>query len=196
MGIHDREHIEVTSIDQVWDWYLQNHATSSGVWLVTHKKASGIAAPSYDDMVRAALCFGWVDSVPGKVDESRTKLYFSPRKPGSGWAASNKTRVEELAAQGKLMPAGEAVIEAAKNDGSWNKLDGAESADIPADLMKEFKKYPSSKKHFEAFPLGVRKQILQWIAQAKTTPTREKRITETAMLAAKNIRANQWRPKQ
>ena len=195
MGIHDREHIEVTSVDQLWDWYVRNHETAPGIWVVTHKKSSGVPAPSYDDMVRTALCFGWVDSVPGKVDDLRTKLYFSPRKKGSGWAATNKARVKELEEQGKLMPAGIAAIEAAKQDGSWNKLDGAESAEVPADLISAFKLHTGSQKNFDAFPLGIRKQILQWITQAKTAPTREKRIDETARLAAENVRANQWRPK-
>jgi uncharacterized protein YdeI (YjbR/CyaY-like superfamily) len=35
--------------------------------------------------------------------------------------------------------------------------------------------------------------VLEWIAQAKTAPTRAKRIDETARLAEENKRANQWR---
>ena len=81
MGIQDREHIEISAASQFRDWLINNSAVASGVWLVTFKKASGFPAPTYDQLVRAALCFGWVDSVPGKVDELRTKLYFSPRKP-------------------------------------------------------------------------------------------------------------------
>ena len=196
MAFHDREHLDVSTADELWDWFLKNHEKSVGVWVVTYKKASGRVAPRYDEMVRVALCFGWVDSVPGKVDEHRTKLYFSPRKKGSGWAATNKARVAELEAAGKLMPAGIASIEAAKNDGSWSKLDSAESAEVPLDLIDAFKRYTNSQENFDRFPLGVRKQILQWIAQAKTAPTREKRIDETARLAADNIRANQWSKKQ
>ena len=36
---------------------------------------------------------------------------------------------------------------------------------------------------------------LGWIVQARTPPTRAKRVAETARLAAVNQRANQWRPK-
>ena len=92
-----------------------------------------------------------------------------------------------------MKPAGMKILEAAKLDGSWDKLDSTESLEIPSDLLAAFRKNVGSKKNFEAFPPGVKKQILQWISQAKTPPTREKRIQETATLAARNIRANQWR---
>jgi uncharacterized protein YdeI (YjbR/CyaY-like superfamily) len=144
-------------------------------------------------MVRVALCFGWIDSIPGKVDELRTKLYFSPRKPGSAWSQSNKVRVEELEDQGLMRPAGQAKVDEAKASGMWSKIDEAQNAIVPDDLKAAFETYPGSSANFEAFPRGVRKQILEWITQAKTAPTRQKRIAETAELAGNNIRANQWR---
>jgi uncharacterized protein YdeI (YjbR/CyaY-like superfamily) len=193
MGIQDREHLEIKSARTLSAWLTKNHSKSPGLWVVTYKKASGVAAPTYDEMVKVALSFGWIDSVPGKVDDQRSKLYFSPRKKGSGWSSPNKKRIKELLDEGKMKPSGLAILEAAKKDGSWGKLDKTESAEIPKDLLSAFRKYSGSKKNFDAFPPGVRKQILQWIEQAKTPPTREKRINETASLAAKNVRANQWR---
>jgi hypothetical protein len=44
-----------------------------------------------------------------------------------------------------------------------------------------------------AFPRSVKRSILEWIASAKTAPTRARRVAETAQLAAENRRANQWR---
>lgn len=196
MGIHEREHLEVKNVRTLRSWLVKNHDSSPGLWVVTYKKATGVAAPTYDEMVRVALCFGWIDSIPGKVDEDRSKLYFSPRKKGSGWAATNKVRIKELISSGEMTPAGLKLIDAAKADGSWNKLDGAQTQEIPKDLSTAFRKYAASKKNFEAFPPGVRKAILVWIAEAKTPATREKRVNETASLAAKNVRANQWREKK
>lgn len=193
VGIHDREHLEVKTARAFQTWLSKNHSKSSGLWLVTYKKASGEKSPTYDEVVKIALSFGWIDSVPGKVDELRSKLYFSPRKEGSGWSSSNKKRIKELLTEGKMKKPGLDVLEVAKKDGSWTKLDQSESAVVPKDLLSAFRKHAGSKKNFDVFPLGVRKQILQWIDQAKTTPTREKRINETATLAAKNVRANQWR---
>ena len=196
MGIQDREHLPIESAQQFHDWLSSNHSSSPGVWLVTFKKGSGKPAPTYDEMVRVALCWGWVDSVPGKIDDLQTKLYFSPRKPGSAWSKSNKQRVEELLADNQIQPAGLAKIAEAKASGAWSKIDEAQDALVPADLLEAFALYPGSHENFEAFPKGVRKQILEWITLAKTPATREKRIQETASLAAQNIRANQWRDKK
>jgi len=134
-----------------------------------------------------------VDSVPGKVDDERSKLYISPRKAKSAWSQSNKARVTELIASGEMQPAGLAAIEMAKANGHWEIIDEAQQAHIPTDLAKAFKAHRGSLSNFEGFPRGVRKQILEWIALAKTDATRQKRINETAELAAQNIRANQWR---
>jgi uncharacterized protein YdeI (YjbR/CyaY-like superfamily) len=193
MSVHDKEHLDVTHVDQLVDWLHANHSTSSGLWVVYAKKTSGLPGPTYDEMVRAILRFGWVDSIPGKVDAQRSKLYVSPRKPTSAWSQSNKVRVDELIASGLMLPAGLAAIDLAKENGSWSLIDAAQNAEIPDDLESEFRNFPGARENFDAFPRGVRKQILEWISLAKTPPTRAKRVAETAELAGQNIRANQWR---
>jgi len=64
-------------------WLAANHATSPGIWLVTFKKIAGSRYLDYAATVEEALCFGWIDSKPGTVDDLRTKLTFTPRKPRS-----------------------------------------------------------------------------------------------------------------
>ena len=192
VGIHEREHLDVQDVSELYAWLEKNAEQSPGLWVVTGKKSSGIPAPTYDEIVRAVLCFGWIDSVPGKVDEKKTKLYVSPRKKGSAWSNSNKIRIQELEKQGALRSAGKAAVAEAQASGTWNKIDAAHNLEIPDDLATAFAQHPSSKENFDAFPPSTRKAILEWIIQAKTDPTRAKRITETASLAAQNIRANQW----
>lgn len=174
-------------------WLEAHHARSEGVWLVTFKKASAEPSLSYNDAVEEALCFGWVDSRPGKLDDERTMLYYAPRKPRSGWSRPNKERIERMVAQGRMTPAGLAKIEAAKEDGSWTLLDAVENLEVPDDLAAAFAEHPGSAENFGAFPKSARRGILEWIAQAKTEATRRKRVEETARLAARNERANQWR---
>ena len=194
MGIHDREHVQIEHISELYEWLETNAEKSPGAWVVTYKKASGKPSPSYDEIVRAVLCFGWIDSVPGKVDENRSKLYLSPRKKGSAWSNANKVRIKDLMKNGALRPAGVAAVRQAKESGTWNKIDSVHLLEIPADLSAEFAKYPGSKDKFEAFPPSAKKGILEWIIQAKTAETRANRIKNTASLAAENIRANQWKP--
>ena len=176
-------------------WLMDHHEKEEGVWLVLFKKGSGRQMYSFNEAVEEALCFGWIDSLPRKLDASRSMLYFAPRKMGSGWSRVNKERIVRMEAAGKMMPAGLAKIEAAKADGSWSKLDAVENLEIPDDLSTTFDKHPSSREYFEAFPRSVKRGILEWILNAKRAPTRAKRIEETARLAANNERANQW-PRQ
>jgi uncharacterized protein YdeI (YjbR/CyaY-like superfamily) len=184
--------IEVTTRAQLRAWLLANHGRTTGVWLVTWKKGSGKPPLASGDAVEEALCFGWVDSKPGVVDAQRTKRWLAPRKPGSGWSKLNKTRIAALTRAGLMHASGLAKIRAAKKDGTWSKLDEVEQLLVPADLAAAFAAHPGAKANFEAFPRSVKRNLLEWIVQAKKPETRLARVTTTATLAAKNQRANQW----
>lgn len=95
------------------EWLSLHHTSSKGVWLVYNRKTSGKYHLSYEEQVEEALCFGWVDSKPAKLDDERSTLYFAPRKPGSGWSKVNKKRVEKLIAAGRMTSAGLAKIDRA-----------------------------------------------------------------------------------
>ena len=177
-------------------WLSEHHASATGVWLVSWRKQSGRVALGYDDAVLEALAFGWVDSKPAKLDDDRTQLYFSPRKPRSAWSAPNKDRVERLERAGLMAEAGARAVSAAKADGSWSLLDEVERLSVPADLSSAFDRHPGSRQKWDAFPPSARRGILEWIVQAKRPETRQRRVDETARLAAENERANQWRPKE
>jgi uncharacterized protein YdeI (YjbR/CyaY-like superfamily) len=178
------------------EWLLANHLRTTGVWLVSYKKATGKPRFEYDDAVEEALCFGWVDSKPKKLDEERTLLWFAPRRTGTGWSRPNKMRIERMTQAGLMVEAGIRKVEQAKRDGSWTKLDAVEDLHIPSDLGQALAALPSAAENFEQFPRSARRGILEWIANAKTPETRAKRVDETARLASRNERANQWRPKQ
>lgn len=174
-------------------WLEKNHTRAEGVWMISYKKATGKPFVGYEESVEEALCFGWVDSKGNKLDDERSMLWFAPRKKGSGWAKTNKARVENLIQAGLMTPAGLVKIEAAKKDGSWNALDDVEKLEIPPDLAKAFSRNKTAKKYFEEFPRSVKRAILEWIASAKKPETRAARINDTVAKAEKNIRANQWR---
>lgn len=187
------ERIEVTTRAQWRDWLSANHLQSESVWVVTFKKGASRPRVPYDDLVEEALAFGWVDSLPRKLDEERTMLLMSPRKPGSNWSAVNKARIETMTEAGLMHPAGLAKIEQAKADGSWSALDAVDRLDVPADLAAAFAERSGSAEAFAAFPPSTRRGILEWIGNAKRPETRAARIAETAEKAARGERANQWR---
>lgn len=181
---------------QAWRKWLQvNHNTEQSIWLVLHKKNSKTPSVSYAEAVEEALCFGWIDSVPNKRDADHFVLYFAARKPKSIWSKINKERIAQMMKQGLMEPEGIRKIEAAKKDGSWSTLDAVDALVMPAELRKALAKNKKALKHFEAFPPSIKKQLYFWVSSAKREETRSHRIHETVSLAAKNVRANQWKRK-
>ncbi|NJL53076.1 MAG: hypothetical protein HC930_14395 [Hydrococcus sp. SU_1_0] len=144
----------------------------------------------YNDVVEECLCFGWIDSLPRKLDQQRTMLYISPRKQNSNWSKANKDRVARLQTLGLLQPAGLAKIEQAKKDGSWYFLDDVEASILPDDLKLALTENEIALKNFAAFPPSAKRGILEWIKNAKRPETRIKRIQDTVTKAALNIKAN------
>jgi uncharacterized protein YdeI (YjbR/CyaY-like superfamily) len=170
-------------------WLSRNHGRGRGVWLVIHKQGATTGSLTYEDAVREALCFGWIDSTAGSIDGERYRQWMAPRKPGSGWSATNKARVAELEAEGAIAAPGREAIERAKADGSWNALDRIEALEVPPDLLEAFERHDGSRANWDAFPPSARKMMLAWIEGAKRAETRAKRVEETASRAARNERA-------
>jgi uncharacterized protein YdeI (YjbR/CyaY-like superfamily) len=65
---------------------------------------------TWSDAVDQALCFGWIDSVARRLDETSRVQRFRPWKPKSNWSAVNITKVEELSLRGLMAPAGLAAF--------------------------------------------------------------------------------------
>jgi len=174
-------------------WLIANHATSTGVHLVSWRRASGRTSVRYEEAVEEALCVGWIDSVAGRLDEQRSLQWFSPRRSTSGWARTNKARVERLITAGLMLPAGLDAIDEAKRNGSWTRLDDVENLVVPDDLAAALATNPSARQRWDAFSRSRRRAILEWISQAKRPETRARRIAEAAESAAQDDVPPQFR---
>jgi uncharacterized protein YdeI (YjbR/CyaY-like superfamily) len=176
-------------------WLEQHHEQTASIWLVSWRRATGRPSMAYEELVEEALCFGWIDSTANTLDGERSMLLLAPRKSTSGWSRPNKQRIARLEDAGLMAPAGIAVIERAKANGTWTLLDDVQDLIVPSDLAAAFAAHPGSAARFDAFPPSAKRAILEWIVQAKTDATRAKRVNETAELASRGERANQWRPR-
>jgi uncharacterized protein YdeI (YjbR/CyaY-like superfamily) len=183
----DRPHVSPRSRKEWRAWLQKHHTSSTAVWLLFPKKHTGLAAPSYNDAVEEALCFGWIDGLVNPVDAAYYKQLFTPRKAKSGWAQSNKTRVARLIEQGLMTSAGLAAIETANANGSWTTLDHAEALKVSPELQRALNANAAAKKRWPAFTDGQRKQFLYWLAMAKREETRAKRIATIVEMAARGM---------
>lgn len=157
-------------------WLASRPDRTDGVWVAYPKKSSGVEGPAYEDLVEEALCFGWIDSISRRADEDRRLQWFSPRRKGSVWSLSNKERVERLVAEGRMAERGQAVIDAARADGSWSQYDDAEAMVIHPDLQAAFDASPVAAEAWESTSPSQRKQDLWSVYSAKRPGTRTSRI--------------------
>lgn len=187
--------IKATSRDEWRNWLLNYHAKEQSVWLIIYKKESGQPTVYYPEAVDEALCFGWIDSKPNKRDELSYYQFFSKRNPKSLWSKVNKDKVERLMAAGLMHESGLMMVELAKQTGTWDALNDVDALKEPEDFLMLLNVNAKAQQYWNAFPPSARRGILEWILQAKTEATRQKRILETIKLAETNIRANQYTPK-
>ena len=180
------EHFYAPNRENWHKWLDENHDTESAIWLVFDKGKN--RTMSWQDIVEEALCYGWIDSRPGKVSDTQSKLYITKRKPKSVWSKINKLSAERLIKEGRMQPAGMASVDVAKRNGSWNALELSDNLIIPSELSLLFNSNKTAKNNFDSFPVGTRKNTLQWIYDAKTEPTRLRRIEQTFEAAKLNTR--------
>jgi uncharacterized protein YdeI (YjbR/CyaY-like superfamily) len=171
--------LEVRTRQQWRTWLTKHHSSSPGIWFVFHKAHTGLKSVPYEDMVREALCFGWIDSLIRRLDEDRYAMKVTPRKPTSKWSALNRTRWAELKAAGLLTAAG---LEAAPTDNAYRER--PEIPDLPGYIAKALKANPQAWKFFQQLAPGYRRHFVAWIHTAKRPETRDTRIRESIGLLA------------
>lgn len=169
-------------------WLHEHHSTAVGVYLIFYTVGHKNESMRWEEAVRVALCYGWIDSTVKSLGQGKRKQYFSPRKSKSVWSKVNKDHIRELTTEGLMHPSGLAAINTAKENGSWTALDDVENGVIPKDLQNAFDTNETALKNFQNFTRSQRKGYLYWLNQAKREATRQKRIAEIVKLSAQNIK--------
>ena len=150
------------------------------MWVVFHKTHTGVKSLPYEDFVRCALRFGWIDSLVKRLDDDRFAIKATPRKPASKWSDINRRRWAELKTAGVLMPAG---LAAAPTGNKYAPK--PDIPELPGYIGKALKSHPAAWSFFQTLPHRERRNFVVWIHIAKRPETRERRIGESlALLAA------------
>lgn len=188
--------IEAPTAEALWRWLEMNHGQEGSVWLVTWLKRPGAPHLSREAVLDALIAWGWIDGIrraegyqgqagPGA---GRTMQLISPRRH-QRWTATYRARAERLVAEGRMAGAGLAAMAAAKAAGTWDADPEVDALVVPDDLAAAL---GTGKAVFDGFPPSHRRNVLRWIAGAKTLPTREKRIGTVAALAQQGKRVPQF----
>jgi uncharacterized protein YdeI (YjbR/CyaY-like superfamily) len=161
------------------EWLHLNHDQfPQGVYLIFHKVELNIPSMRWEEAVKVALCYGWIDSTVKSLGMGKRQQYFCPRNPKSNWSTLNKKHVQELDALGLIHETGRKSIQHAKKIGTWTAMDHVENLIVPKALQKAFDDNPDAYENYQNFAPSYRKSYLSWLNQAKREETREKRILE------------------
>jgi uncharacterized protein YdeI (YjbR/CyaY-like superfamily) len=172
-----------------YDWLLSNHDKHEAVYLVFYKLETGIPTMRWEDAVKVALCFGWIDSTVKSLGKGKRIQYFSPRNPKGTWSALNKKYIVEFELKGLIKEPGWKIINHAKVSGNWTEMDDVENGVIPSELQSAFDANPKAFENFQNFSRGYRKSYLSWLHSAKREATRQIRIAEIIKLCDANIKS-------
>ncbi|WP_422348359.1 YdeI/OmpD-associated family protein [Flagellimonas sp.] len=174
-------------------WLHDHHNSSAGIYLILYKVDHHMESMRWEEAVRVALCYGWIDSTVKSLGDGKRRQYFCPRKPKSVWSKVNKDHIEELMANDQMHQSGLESIQIAKENGSWIALDDVENCVVPPDLQKAFNRNKKAFSNFESFTRSQKKSYLYWLNQAKREETRQKRIVEIIDGCKKNIKSRNSR---
>jgi uncharacterized protein YdeI (YjbR/CyaY-like superfamily) len=169
-----------------WErWLNEQHGSAEGVWLKLARKASGRRTVTHAEALEEALRFGWIDAQKEPHNDAFWLQRFTRRGPRSKWSQINRQKATDLIEQGRMMPAGLAQVEAARQDGRWeNAYASPRNATVPEDFQRALDENPAANEFFATLGSGHRYSFLYRIQDAKRPQTRERRIREyVAMLA-------------
>jgi uncharacterized protein YdeI (YjbR/CyaY-like superfamily) len=158
-------------------WLRLNHASSEGAWLRFFKKGSGRQDITYEQALEEALCQGWIDGQARPNDKVSWLQKFTPRRPRSVWSKRNRDRVERLIAEGRMEPAGQKAIQAAKEDGRWDKAyDSPSQMKVPSDFLAALKKDPKAYTFYKTLNKANTYAIAWRLQTAEKAETRARRM--------------------
>jgi uncharacterized protein YdeI (YjbR/CyaY-like superfamily) len=158
-------------------WLAENHETADELWVGFHKKATGKPSITWPEAVDEALCVGWIDGLRRSLGDESYMIRFTPRKPRSTWSAVNVARAEELAAQGRMQPAGLRAFEARTDDNSGiYAYEQRHEARLEPEQEREFRANEQAWEYFRSRRPSYRKTAIWWVVSAKREETRARRL--------------------
>jgi uncharacterized protein YdeI (YjbR/CyaY-like superfamily) len=172
--------LEIRDRDRWHSWLEKHHASSPGVWLVFQKSHTATRSIGYEDSVREALCFGWIDSLVKRLDDDRYARKFTPRQPASKWSELNRRRWSELQAAGLLATPG---LAAAPTSNAYDPR--REVPELPGYIADAFRRNSKAWTFFRTLAPTYRRHFVLWIHTAKRPETRERRVQESIALLAR-----------
>lgn len=170
---------------QDWTQWIEAHQGATGIWIKFAKKGKNIESINYDQALEEALCYGWIDGQLKGMDDTYYLQRFTPRRPKSTWSTRNCQLAEQLIAAGKMQPAGQKEVDAAKADGRWQAAYASPAnATIPQDFLNALAKNKKAQAFYETLNRRNTYPIYVRLHNVKKPETRVARIEKIITMFA------------
>lgn len=162
-----------------WNAWLAANAGLTEVWVLFHRKSSGIPSITWEQAVIEALAHGWIDGIKKTASDTTWIQRFTPRKRGSIWSLKNTQHIEKLMAEGRMTPAGMAQVDIARANGAWDAAYSVnKNAAFPPDFLAAVAGDPAATAGFARLNSRNRTAMQFRLTTAKRLDTRAKRMAE------------------
>ncbi len=177
-----------TSPEKFRQWLQKNHDSANELLVGFHKKDSGKKSITYAEALDEALCFGWIDGVRKRLDETSYTIRFTPRKPKSIWSNVNVRHVERLKKEGRMAEPGLKVY--AQRDPKRTGIYAFENRpkEFSPEYEKKFRANKAAWEFFQTIPPSLRNTYIFWIMGAKKEETQLHRLQLLIESSAKGVR--------
>jgi uncharacterized protein YdeI (YjbR/CyaY-like superfamily) len=184
--VFDSEAIYFERPEELRAWFERHHDSAAELVVGYWKAHTGRPSIRWEDAVRQALCFGWIDGQGRSIDGTRHMQRFTPRR-SRRWSAINVGLVEELEAAGLMRDAGRRAFAARDDRVPYSTSD--RPATLPAEWDGRLRRdHPDAAAFWDSTPPSYRKTCVFWITDAKRLETREKRFAELVAACARRER--------
>ena len=149
----------------------ENHLSEEKVVLICYKKHTDKPSFSHTELIREAICFGWIDTTVKGLDEDRYIRTFVRRNENSRWSKNTLKYAEEM--KGKMSPFGLEMYEQGKQKPVHDHgiPDNPETPDYLLEALEG-----KALKNYNNLTDSQRRNFLRWLLRAKRQETIDKRV--------------------
>ncbi len=185
----DEVFIEVYEAKDFRKWLVKNHIKENSVLVILHKKHTGKMKTNAAELMKEAICFGWIDTTAKRIDENRYGIKYKKRTKNSTWSYNTLSYAKKLIQEGKMSPEGlkwyKEGLKKKPNDFGLEK-----NPEMPEDLKKELDKIKNKKlkENFDKLAPSMKRVYYRWVLRAKLPETKKRiNLILRNMKSGKNI---------
>jgi uncharacterized protein YdeI (YjbR/CyaY-like superfamily) len=173
-------------------WMEKHHIDAAELLVGFYKTGSAKPSVTWPESVDVALCFGWIDGVRRRIDETSYTIRLTPRKPTGTWSVVNVRRVAELERSGLITPAGRKAFENRKaaKTGIY-AYEQKSAAEFDPAFEKQFRAHKRAWDFFQSQAPWYRRTATHWVVRAKQPETRSRRLEQLIGVSEQGITLHQ-----